>query len=113
MMVGELFNASDLDCQQGMFKLTMKSNATTCMAPHFDLNLLNKMWRLVTTSRVLSSSFSKYVKLVELAIMKIIGSVEDENCISTLALMKSKLRNKFTTHLALVVCMFAKQFYIL
>jgi len=49
MMVGELFNASDLDYQQGMFKLTMKSNATMCMAPHFDLNLLTKMWHLVTT----------------------------------------------------------------
>ncbi len=24
MMVGELLNANDLDCQQGMFKLTMK-----------------------------------------------------------------------------------------
>jgi hypothetical protein len=24
MMVGELFNASDLDCHLGMFKLTMK-----------------------------------------------------------------------------------------
>jgi len=75
MMVGELFNASDLDCQQGMFKLTMKSNATMCMAPHFDLNLLTKMWHLVTTFQIFSSSFSKYVKLVELAIVQIVGSV--------------------------------------
>jgi hypothetical protein len=59
MMVGELLNANDLDCQQGMFKLTMTSNATTCMAPPFDLNPLTKMLCLVTTSQVLSSSFPK------------------------------------------------------
>jgi hypothetical protein len=57
MMVGELFNANDLDFQQGMFKFTLKSNASTCMAPPFDLNPSTKVWRLMTTSPVLSSSF--------------------------------------------------------
>jgi hypothetical protein len=111
--VGELFNASDLDYQQGMFKLTMKSNATMCMAPHFDLNLLTKMWHLVTTFQVLSFSFPKYLKLVELAMVQIVSGVEDEKCFSTLVFMKSKLWNRLTTHLPLVVRMFAQQFYIL
>jgi hypothetical protein len=69
MMVGELFNASDLDCHPSMFKLTMKSNVAACMAPPFDLNPLTKMWCLVTTSRLLSFNFLKYVKLVELAMV--------------------------------------------
>jgi hypothetical protein len=39
MMVGELFHVNNLDCHLGiMFKLTMKSNAATCMAFPFDLN---------------------------------------------------------------------------
>jgi len=50
MMVGELLNANDLDCQKGMFKFTMKSNVATCMAPPFDSSPLTKMWCLVTTS---------------------------------------------------------------
>jgi hypothetical protein len=54
MMVGELLNASDLDCQQGMFKLTMKSNEVVCMAPLFYLNPLTKMWCLVTTFQIFS-----------------------------------------------------------
>jgi hypothetical protein len=66
MMVGELFNANDLDYQQGMLNFTMKSNVTACMAPPFDLNPLAKMWCLVTTFQVFSSSFPKYLKLVEL-----------------------------------------------
>jgi hypothetical protein len=64
MMVSELFNANDLDWQQGMFKFTLKSNASTCMAPPFDLNPLTKMWGLVTTFPALFSSFPEYVKLV-------------------------------------------------
>jgi hypothetical protein len=37
----------------------------------------------------------------------ILGSVENEHCFSKLSFMKSKLRNKLTTHLDLVMKMFA------
>jgi hypothetical protein len=84
-----------------MFKFTMKSNATTCMAPPFDLNPLTKMWRLVTTFRIFFSIFLEYLKLAELAMAWIVGSVEDERWFSTLVFMKSKLQNKLlpTYHL--------------
>ncbi len=55
----------------------------------------------------------EYVKLDELVMVRIVDSVEEEKCFSTLAFMKSKLRNRLTTHLPLVVSMFAQQFYIL
>ncbi len=100
IMLGELFNASDLDCQQGMFMVIMKSNVVACMAPPFNLNPLTKMWRL--SSRVFSFSFPKYVKLVELVMVQIVGSVEDERCLSILAFTNSKLWNKLTTHLPLL-----------
>jgi hypothetical protein len=51
--VHELLNTSDIDCQQGMFKLTMKSNATSCMVPLFDINFLTCTWRLVTRFQIL------------------------------------------------------------
>jgi hypothetical protein len=57
---------------------------------------------------VLVYSFPKYVKLAEMAMVQIVGSVEDERCFSTFAFMKSKLRNRLTTHLPLVVWMFAQ-----
>ncbi len=59
MIVGELFNANDLDYQHNMFKLTMKSNATMCIAPPFDLNPSTKMWYFLITSWVFPSSFPK------------------------------------------------------
>ncbi len=67
--VHELLNTSDIDCQQGMFKFTMKSNATSCMVPPFDSNPLTCMWRLMTRFQILVFSFFKYVKLVELAML--------------------------------------------
>jgi hypothetical protein len=59
MIVGEFLNVSDLDYQQGMFKLTMKSNAVMCMTPPFDLNPLTKMWCFLITSQVFSFNFPK------------------------------------------------------
>jgi hypothetical protein len=61
--VHEVLNANDLDDQQGMFKLMMKSNVTACMVPPFDTNPLTRMWCLVTTSRVLVCNFPEYVTL--------------------------------------------------
>jgi hypothetical protein len=78
------------------------------MAPPFDTNLLMRMWCLVTTSQILVSNFLEYVKLVELTMVQVVGSVEDEPCFSTL---ESKLHNRLTTHLPLVVRMFAQHFY--
>jgi len=72
----------------------------------FDHNVV-----LVTTSQVLVWSFPKYVKLAEMAMVQIVGSVENEHCFFTLAFMKSKLRNGLITHLRLVVRMFAQWFY--
>jgi hypothetical protein len=51
--------------------------------------------------------------LAEIAMVQIVGSVEDEHCFSMLAFMKSKLHNRLTTHLPLVVRMFAQWFYTL
>ncbi len=72
------------------------------MAPPFDTNPLTIMWCLVTTSHVLVCTFPKYVKLVEMAMVQIVGSVEDEHCFYMLAFMKSKFHNKLTTHLPLL-----------
>jgi hypothetical protein len=41
--VHEVLNANDLDSQQGMFKLMIKLNVATGMAPPFDTNPLIRM----------------------------------------------------------------------
>jgi hypothetical protein len=39
----KVLNANDLDNQQNMLKLTMKSNLAACMVPPFDINPLTRM----------------------------------------------------------------------
>jgi hypothetical protein len=43
----------------------------------------------------------------------IVGNVEDERCLSNMGFMKRKLKNRLTTHLDMVVNMFAQLFFTL
>jgi hypothetical protein len=43
------------------------------------------------------------MKLVELAMVQIIISMENERCFSTLVVMKSKFHNRLTTYLLIIV----------
>ncbi len=54
--------------------------------------------------------FSKYIKLIEVAIIQVIGSMEDEDNFSTLSFIKSKLKNRLTAHLDLMIHMFCWNF---
>jgi hypothetical protein len=56
---------------------------------------------------------SEYIKVAELAVVMVLGSVQDERTFSTLTFMKNKLRNRLTTHLELVVSMKMQNFYTL
>jgi hypothetical protein len=53
----------------------------------------------------------EYLKLVELAIIMVLGSVEDGRTFSNVNFLKSKLWNWLTIHLDLVVRLFAQIFY--
>jgi hypothetical protein len=55
----------------------------------------------------------EFFKLIELLIIMVLGSVEDERTFSTLTFMKLKLKNHLTTHLDLVVKMYAQDFFTL
>lgn len=55
----------------------------------------------------------EYVKLVELAMVFILGSVEDERLFSTMACVKNKLINMLTNHLECSVKLYAQKFYTL
>ncbi len=48
---------------------------------------------------------------MEITIVMVVGTVEDEKTFSKVNFMKSKLRNCLTTHLDLVVRMYVQKFY--
>jgi len=57
------------------------------------------------TNNLLVVHLFEFMRLVELAIVQIIGNLEDEN--TFLYFMKSKLRNQLATHLNITIHMFA------
>jgi hypothetical protein len=48
----------------------------------------------------------KYIKMAEIIVVQVIGSMEDEWCFSMFSFMKTKLRNRLMTHLDVVIRMF-------
>jgi hypothetical protein len=52
----------------------------------------------------------EFIKVAEIAVTTVLGSVEDERTFSTLGFMKSKLRNRLGSHLGTTVKMFSQPF---
>jgi hypothetical protein len=74
-----------LDIEQSMFKLSMKSNVVDAMAKPSYVNHVFCLWCNLSTSKVLSYSFPKYFELVEIAMVQVLESVNDEWCFNSLA----------------------------
>jgi len=81
------------------------------MQKPFDLNPFTKLWRMISSSQILEHQILEYIKLVELAIVQVIGIVKDERCFSTFTFMKNKQRNWLTMDLELVIQMFSQKFF--
>lgn len=86
-MVLAILLGLNLDAQQGLFKLTMKSNATQAMVKVVTLasnkvNLINvnpftHMWQTICGSQLLSHAFPRYLNVVEIAMVHVLDFVED------------------------------------
>jgi hypothetical protein len=64
------------------------------------------MWTNLANNQLFSHQLFEWLKFIELSMAMIMGVVEDERCLSNMGFMKSKLRNRLTSHLDLVVKMF-------
>ncbi len=89
----------------------MKSIVCTTIVKPLNVNHLTRFWHILLTSKVLAYAFSEYFKSVEIVMVQMFGSVEDEPCFSSLAFCKSKLCNRLTTNPSLMVKMFSQKFY--
>lgn len=85
----------------------MKSNSRNAMLPPFDVNPLTKIWRVLDSNNNLMQSFGEFLKLAEMALVYLIGSVEDEWLFSSVGFLKSKLRNNLDEHIQVVVGMYS------
>jgi len=85
----------------------MSHNVEPIMVKSFDNNFVSRLWMKIISFPILICKLSEYKKLVEIAMVRVLGFVEDERTFSNLTFMKNRLRNRLTTHLDVCVCMFS------
>jgi hypothetical protein len=68
---------------------------------------------VIHASQLLSNVFFEYLKVAEIAMVRVLSSVEDEQCFNSIAFLKNKVWNRLKNHLQLVVSMYAKKFFTL
>ncbi len=98
MWVLGLFSIVVLNLQRSMFVFNMMNNVKLAMQKPFDVNPVTKLWKTLISFWILKNKILEYIKLVELAIVKVIGFIEDEHYFSTLTFIKTKLWNRLTMH---------------
>ena len=65
----------------------------------------------MTSCKSVSERVSEWIKLAELAMVMVGGSVEDERLFSTMDFVKNKLRNRLSDHLEVSVRMKAQHVF--
>jgi hypothetical protein len=111
MHIPPLLDELKLKAQASFFKMTMLANSATTMTPPLDCNPCFRMWALLTINQIICSKLLEWLKLVEPSMVMVLSTMEDERCFSNLFFTKSKLKNQLTTHLDLVVKIYARNFY--
>jgi hypothetical protein len=86
----------------------MQFNVVATMEAPFHVNPLTQLWQILEGFHILRHSFLEFFKLAKIAIMQMLGLVEDERTFSTLYFMRSKLRNHLNEHLNSVVVMYSQ-----
>jgi hypothetical protein len=112
-LIPPILDRFKLELEQPLFKVAMISNAHQAMEGPQDLNPLTKLWRHLDSNVNLAKAFGEYVKLAEIAMIHVLGYVEDERAFSALTFLKDKVRNKLDDHLPVVIGMHAQQVYTL
>ena len=101
----------NLELQGSFFKTTMISYTQATISLPMTENLMFHLWHKLSSNALMLMELLEFMKVVEIAHVQVLGSVEDERTFNSLSFLKSKLRNQLTTHLDLVVDMFAQYFY--
>jgi hypothetical protein len=97
-LVPPILDRFKLEVEQPLFKVAMLNNAKAAMElpplgspPSPMVNPLTKIWRLFDANSTLSKCFLEYFKLAEIAVVHVLGSVEDERTFSSLSFLKDKI----------------------
>jgi len=79
----------------------------------FDVNPLTNVWHVLDGNNSLTLNFGEFIKLAELVVVHVLGSIEDEHLFSSVGFLNSKLCNHLEENIQVVLGMFAPKIYTL
>jgi hypothetical protein len=109
--IDPILSPTALDMQTTLLKQLMKEQASKVMQKPITLNPVTRLWRSIDANSFLRHSLSEWLIVAEIAIVMVLGSVEDERTFSTVSFMKNRLRNRLSSNLGLVVGFKSKKFF--
>ncbi len=68
---------------------------------------------MIHASQLLFNGFLEYLKVVEITMVHVLGSIEDEWCFGFATFLENKVQNRLNDDLQLVVFMYAQKFFTL
>jgi hypothetical protein len=77
-VVPALLDVQYLANQPAFFKLSMLSNSQWIIEHSFEVNPLSRLWQKLGSNALLASKLSEFVKIAEVAIVTVLGFVEDK-----------------------------------
>jgi hypothetical protein len=111
-LIPPVLDCYNLELQHPLFKLSMASNSQAMLEAPFDINPVSCLWRMLHANIALVGQFPEYIRLAQIALVHVLGSVEDERCFSSLTFLKDKLQNRLASdHLSVVMGLYGQQVY--
>jgi hypothetical protein len=97
--------------QTSLFKQVMKQQPRGMMQRPLTVNPITRLWRSVEANSYFKHALLEFIKVAEIAIVMVLGSVHDEHTFSTATFAKSKLWNRLTTNLGHIIAFQSQNFY--
>jgi hypothetical protein len=100
-----------LDLETYFFKMTMLHNVKAVLQEENQFNLCTKLWHRISRSFIFNHKLSKFIKLISIVTIQVLGSIEDELTSNIVNFMKNRLWNKLSTHLDLCTKFYSKRLF--
>lgn len=89
----------NLDCQMFFFKMTMVHNVEAILREDNKLNPIVRLWQKVSTPAIFNHELFEYMKFAKIAIIQVLGSIENKCTFEKNCFMNNKLWNRLKTNL--------------
>ena len=108
-----MLSGEKLSHQRNTWKFAMKANAAQAMKNPILVTPLTRLWRNIGTSARLRAAILEWIKVAEIAIVQVLGSIKGERTFLLVTFSKGKVQNHLDKHLERAVGVYLQNYYTL